>query len=86
MSFKKCIDRLCNIKNKCDHHENLDIIEYKTETKIKDYECIICLEPFFKNETITIIKCGHMYHTSCIYTWFLTKPVCPLCDEILDIK
>ena len=38
-----------------------------------------------KDETISIIKCGHLYHTTCIYTWFLKKRTCPICDELLEI-
>ena len=80
--FKKCIYRLCNIDDKSKYP---DIINYKAETNILNNECIICLDKFYKNDNICIIKCGHIYHTSCLYTWFLKKQTCPLCDEILEI-
>ena len=64
-----------------------DISEYRIETIHEDYECLICLEKFKYNEIISIInKCGHFYHTPCLYTWFLKKKTCPLCDDILIIS
>ena len=87
--IKKIIDRLCIDRNK-DNNKNIlekepDICEYTVEEKLKGYECIICLEELNKDETISIIKCGHLYHTTCIYTWFLKKRTCPICDELLEI-
>ena len=83
--IKNFINRICFRQDNININPP-DIIEYISDTDIKMNECIICLEEFKKNETVSIIKCGHMYHTNCLYTWFLTKAVCPLCDEILDIK
>ena len=79
------------IINHCCRRDNInindrDIKEYEAESDIYISDCIICLDKFNKGETVSIIKCGHIYHTTCLYTWFLTKPVCPLCDVILDIK
>tara|TARA_Y100001970_G_C14026990_1_gene746563 strand:+ start:260 stop:526 length:267 start_codon:yes stop_codon:yes gene_type:complete len=85
-SFKNIMNRLCldKIKNK---KQNIipDITEYIVDKKLIDYECLICLEEFNEGETISLIKCGHMYHTQCIYSWFLTSKTCPLCDEELII-
>ena len=86
--LKKIIDRLCIDRNKDNNKDILkepDICEYTVEEKLKGYECIICLEELNKDETISIIKCGHLYHTTCIYTWFLKKRTCPICDELLEI-
>ena len=88
MSFIKDIfNRLCldRIKNRNIPPKILDIIEYTVEEKLINYECIICLDEFNVGETLSLIKCGHMYHTKCLYTWFLKRQVCPLCDEQLII-
>ena len=80
--IKSILNCICSIFNT----NEPDIIEYKIENIIVNhYECIICLEQLKSEDTISLIKCGHMYHTACLYTWFLKKQVCPLCDEILDI-
>ena len=62
-----------------------DIGEYIVETKNLDYECLICLDEFNQGQTLTVIKCGHLYHTPCLNSWFLKKKTCPLCDEQLTI-
>ena len=87
--LKKIIDRLCNHRNKDVPEEEEcepDICEYVVEDKLQKYECIICLEEYNEDETVSIIKCGHLYHTPCIYTWFLKKKTCPICDELLEIQ
>tara|TARA_B100001094_G_C17808636_1_gene612729 strand:- start:401 stop:664 length:264 start_codon:yes stop_codon:yes gene_type:complete len=84
--FKDIINRLCP-KNKNKKHQLIsDIVEYKIDNITHDYECIICLEKLSNNEVVSLIKCGHMYHTACLYTWFLKKEVCPLCDQTLNVK
>jgi hypothetical protein len=62
-----------------------DIDEYIVEKKIIGYECLICLDEFNQGQHLTVIKCGHLYHTPCLNTWFLKKKTCPLCDEQLTI-
>ena len=38
------------------------------------------------NDNATLLKCGHVYHTQCIYGWFFKKRVCPICDIPIEIK
>jgi hypothetical protein len=40
-------------------------------------ECPICRDPL--DAGLTITRCGHVFHTSCILSWFQLKPLCPLC-------
>ena len=61
-----------------------DLIDYTLTNTIGD-ECIICLNNLEKNDNATLLKCGHVYHTQCIYAWFERKKTCPICDEILKI-
>ena len=82
-----CKGILCGICSIIKEKRNKsDIKGYIIEKKLIGHECIICLDEFNIGETVTLIKCGHMYHTHCLYYWFLTKEVCPLCDEELKIK
>ena len=62
-----------------------DTDQYIVEKKIIGYECLICLDEFNQGQHLTVIKCGHLYHTPCLNTWFLKKKTCPLCDEQLTI-
>ena len=44
-------------------------------------ECSICLENYEVGESISILSCGHFFHTKCLNEWFKKKEVCPLCRE-----
>ena len=88
MSYIKYIlNRLCFKRNEDITKSSLpEIIEYKVQEKLINHECIICLDEFNTGENVSLIKCGHVYHTICLYTWMIKKPVCPLCDEELIIE
>ena len=77
---------LFRIKNKIKNKTEPDISEYRFLKNYKKMECIICLQEYNDNEIVSLIKCGHMYHTKCLYTWFLKKKVCPLCDDKIELK
>ena len=86
-SFLKrlCMDSHKNKNNSIPKIIDQDCIDY-TLTNCIDKECIICLEDFKKNDNVTLIKCGHVFHSDCIYTWFLKKQVCPFCDIEISIQ
>ena len=62
---------------------NKDCIDYDLVNTLGE-ECIICLNTLEKNHKATLLKCGHVYHSHCIYSWFMKKKVCPICD--IEIK
>jgi len=76
--LKKCTDK--SIFNKTDA---IDII---ISDELND-ECIICLECHSKDKTSTILKCGHSFHSSCIYEWFIYSKSthCPICNTFIKI-
>ena len=41
-------------------------------------ECCICLDNN-KEQTWSILPCGHKFHDSCISTWLLRQQKCPVC-------
>lgn len=41
--------------------------------------CVICLEAVSSSHTKTLKSCGHVFHESCLNTWLLTTPTCPVC-------
>ena len=48
-------------------------------------ECPICLD-VIQDRLITLNKCHHTFHQSCISTWFEKSNTCPICREpIQDI-
>ena len=42
-------------------------------------ECSICLENYNKGDKISILSCGHYYHSECLNRWIEKKEECPLC-------
>jgi hypothetical protein len=71
-----------SIRDKCIKKKY--ITEY-TIRSINEGECLICLEIFQPYEIVSLINCNHKYHTQCLYSWFEKKPVCPICNIILNI-
>jgi len=59
------------------------------EEQVKTYDdCPICLcECSSKDEKSCQLECGHMFHTSCIFTWFEKHDTCPMCRmEVKQMK
>ncbi|MGI2030099.1 RING finger domain-containing protein [Endozoicomonas acroporae] len=44
----------------------------------KDAACIFCYSDFAGKE-VSVTKCAHLYHTSCLETWLKHGDVCPVC-------
>ena len=39
--------------------------------------CNLCKSYFRHKEKISVLPCGHIYHSSCIYNWFTQNNTCP---------
>ena len=76
--LKKCID-----KPPFDQNDLINIIIPKEF----DDECIICLECHSEDKTSTLLKCGHSFHSGCIYGWFIYSKSthCPICNTFIKI-
>ena len=62
-----------------------DSTQYNLISEDSTYECAICLD-VVEDELITLNKCKHQYHKSCIKCWYVKSNTCPLCRmEIIDI-
>jgi len=70
------------IRKKC--KKNKDYNNYTCNQTLTGYVCIICLNDLDKGQTMTLLKCDHIYHKHCIDEWFNKKRVCPVCD--IEIK
>ena len=70
---------------------------YKVKELLMDYTisssdkqnqigCVICLCDFDKDEKVSKLQCGHIFHKECILFW-LNKgpsiPTCPMCRQRL---
>ncbi|KAF5809778.1 putative transcription factor C2H2 family [Helianthus annuus] len=56
--------------------------------KGKSTECAICLGEYEDDEWVkTIPTCSHVFHVSCIDTWFQSHSSCPLCrSDVVDLE
>ena len=61
---------------------NLKQIVFNDDTiaEGKHQKCTICLGPYEKDEKLTILPCGHGFHTNCINNWLKEYSYkCPIC-------
>ena len=49
-------------------------------------ECSCCLNKLNINNNYTITKCGHKFHSTCIFAALKQKNSCPLCRKTLYIN
>ncbi|KAJ8907766.1 hypothetical protein NDN08_007871 [Rhodosorus marinus] len=47
-------------------------------------ECNICWEAPVREEQAMVSVCKHLYCTSCIVSWGLVNPTCPLCRKTFN--
>lgn len=58
--------------------------------KDDEFQCSICWDPD-KIDLIVITKCRHIYHRSCVRSWFLRErregreERCPYCQRVVDL-
>ncbi|WP_373691039.1 RING finger domain-containing protein [Endozoicomonas sp. ONNA2] len=53
---------------------------YQPATEYKpDDQCAICVSEFAGKKKVSVTKCAHHFHTSCLVTWLKHGDVCPVC-------
>ncbi|KAI3932995.1 hypothetical protein MKW98_029228 [Papaver atlanticum] len=63
--------------------QNLSSFEYETVVEPAQ-DCIVCLERFIKGESCrSLPRCNHVFHASCVDSWLIQVPSCPLCRQIV---
>ena len=45
----------------------------------KDNSCAICLTMFRDQDSVTVLKCPHLFHIKCLQPWLVIQSQCPLC-------
>lgn len=53
-----------------------------------DFNCIICLDVFYKSDEISTLPCMHIFHTKCIIDYLnkTKKILCPVCKFEINLK
>ena len=72
-----------NYKNYISQRKTLKLIKYD---KIEITSCTICLEDIKNKDQVISLRCKHVFHKECIYTWIKKKPICPNCNQLIHDK
>ena len=66
---------------------SFDLLEPVSISECSDKDCSICLEPLTKTDNKNMIpvklKCGHIFHYTCINKWHGSKQECPMCRRLV---
>jgi hypothetical protein len=73
--------------NKSDGPVDDSILEYIPEIVISETmkipedkeDCVICLEKIKNGDVAIMLACTHIFHRDCIFEWFKTNDLCPIC-------
>lgn len=56
--------------------------DLEEEATLLEDSCSICFDKFKKSDHVSkLYKCGHVFHSQCLFSWLKTKDSCPLCRE-----
>lgn len=60
---------------------DLKSVTISSETLARYMECMICFRDFVLGELVKEVNCvgKHIFHESCLFSWFKQKSICPLC-------
>jgi hypothetical protein len=48
-------------------------------------ECCVCLAQFrYREKGVVKLKCGHVFHRTCLEPWFAEHHTCPMCRADID--
>ena len=61
--------------------EKLPSVKYDKDKYRENYQCIICMEEFKKDEKVKVLPCGHIFHGDCIKEWLMKQKTCPFCKS-----
>ena len=48
-----------------------------------DGRCAVCMEPFEKTATLSVLPCGHAFHCDCAEGWIADNDCCPICKQTI---
>jgi hypothetical protein len=55
------------------------LVRYSDISRPMNTSCPIAMDDFNNNDMVTIIRCGHIFHTEHIMNWLRTNCLCPVC-------
>lgn len=58
---------------------------HRSTVRPTELPCTICFESMVDRHIVNT-ECGHMFCKTCITTWIVERPHCPLCDKTLTLQ
>ncbi len=72
------------MERKPDVNINVNSRRYDSDTTTCT-SCAICTDDYTAPDHVTVLSCGHIFHTNCITEWGKYKPECPLCRQRIPV-
>jgi len=79
------LKRIRKLYSKYDIPFHVKRLYIETMLKNNNFNCTICLSTIYKNEFVFLTKCGHLFHTKCIYRSYEFSNKCPNCRDIINV-
>jgi len=57
------------------------LVRYNQYIKYNQDRCIFCFTSFYRNELISELHCGHVFHSECLIEHFKRNNKCPVCRQ-----
>ena len=74
----RCYDRILPDSDK-------QICDYIAGKQLND-TCCICLQGVDKKNPVSVLYCGHIFHSECIYEWLSINSTCPCCRTDISVQ
>ena len=90
VSLMDLFQRLTQDGDDSNSNNGISMTELNRHTSIETYDsqnsrhdtCAVCRESFTPGQPVRrIVRCGHVFHTTCMDRWLETHSTCPLCMQ-----
>lgn len=59
-------------------YKAIKLVHSKEKT---ESNCAVCIDELSKNDIAVLPRCAHLFHVSCLRSWFATSLSCPTCRQ-----
>lgn len=62
--------------------ESVHSLSAACATEFLGETCAVCLHAFERRDSVSVLRCKHLFHQACIAKWLLERcRLCPLCGD-----
>ena len=81
LTYERLVELEYDLYDKGNGFDEETVAKLRLEDYREDFEdklCVVCQNVFCIRESVARIKCGHLFHKTCIQEWLLRKKRCPM--------